>query len=300
MNRIFQALVVTAFAVGLTASLAPALMIAMKPPAQRALSVDVVVVGKVTAIEKETIEAAPFVGAPNKLQFKVAVVQVQTSLAGANNITHLKVGFIPPPPAVVQPAGKPGLVLPNRRGPMAPELKEGQEFVFFLSKHPDANFYVMPNMSPPLDVKAEETKKDIESLKKVLAIVADPMKALKADKVEDRAFAASVLASKYRSYPDSGGATDQVPIAADESKLILKGLADADWTKFDRTAPNGMQAFYSLGLRDKDGWVAPKPVPPQPGQTPVNYNLLTKEAFVKWLDGPGKDYAIKRIVSKKK
>ena len=183
---------------------------------------------------------------------------------------------------------------------MAPELKEGQEFVFFLAKHPDANFYVMPNMSPPLDLKAEETKKDLESLKKVLAVVGDPMKALKAEKADDRALAAAVLASKYRSYPDVGGEVDQTPIAADESKLILKGLAEADWTKFDRMAPNGMQAFYSLGLSDKDGWVAPKAAPQQPGQPAINYNTLTKEAFAKWLDGPGKDYTIKKIVAKKR
>ena len=55
-------------AVALTGSLAPALMIALKAPAQRALTADAVVVGKVTAIEKETVEATPFPGAPNKLE----------------------------------------------------------------------------------------------------------------------------------------------------------------------------------------------------------------------------------------
>lgn len=286
-------------AVALTGSLAPALMIAMKAPAQRALTADAVVVGKVTAIEKETVEATPFPGAPNKLQYKIAVVQVETALAGANNITHIKVGFIPLP-AAAAPQPAPGLVRPPiRRGNLLPELKEGQEFVFFLSKHHDANFYVMPNMSPPLEAKAEETKKELESLKKVLAIVGDPAKALKADKADDRAFAATVMATKYRSYPEAGGEIDQTPIAAEESKLILKGLAEADWTKLDR-APNSMQAFYSLGLTDKDGWVAPKPVPVQPGQPPVNYNQVTKDAFAKWLEGPGKDYRIKRIVPKKK
>ncbi len=295
MRRIFAALLIAGF----TASLSPALMIAIRSPAQRALSAEAVVIGKVTAIEQDSIEAAPFPGAPNKLAFKITVVQVETSLAGANNITHIKVGFIPPAPEAAQPV-KPAFVRPPiRRGPMATELKVGQEFVFFLAKHPDANFYVMPNMSPPLDVKAEETKKDIESLKKVLAIVGDPKKSLEADKADDRAFAAAVMASKYRSYPDAGGEVDQVPIAAAESKLILKGLAEGNWTKLDG-APNAMQVFYSLGLTEKDGWVAPKAAQPQPGQPPVNYNELTHKAFVKWLDGPGKDYSIKKIVPKKK
>ena len=49
-----------AAAVALTAAPTPALMIAQKSPTQRALSAEVVVVGKVTAVEKDAVEAAPF------------------------------------------------------------------------------------------------------------------------------------------------------------------------------------------------------------------------------------------------
>lgn len=300
MNRFLLTPAAAGLLVLLTTLPAPALRIAMKPPVQRALSADAVVIGKVTSIEKETVDATPFAGAPNKISYKVAVVKIDTALAGVKDVTHIKVGFIPPPPAAPAepvPGGpRPAIGRIN----IMPELKVGSEFVFFLAKHPDAGFYTLPAMSPPLDLKAEETKKEIEALKKVLSITADPMKALKAEKAEDRAVAATILATKYRSYPDAGGEVDQVAIPADESKLILKGLAEADWTKFDRMAPNGMQAFYSLGLTDKDGWVAPKAQRPQPGQPPVNFNDLTKTAFVKWVDGPGKDYTIKRIVAKKK
>lgn len=285
----------------LTCSAASALMIAVKSPAQRALTSEVVLIGKVNSIEKDTVEALPFPGAPNKIQYKLAVVQIDKALAGAENVTHIKVGFVPPPPAVPLQPQQPGVVRPAIRRPnILPELKEGQELVLFLSKHPSGNFYVMSAMSPPLEIKADDTKKDIEAIKKVLAVVAEPMKSLKAEKADDRSFAAVVLAGRYRAYPETGIEPEQVPISAEESKLILKGLAEVDWAKFDRSAPNGMQAFYSLGLTDKDGWVAPKAVPPQPGQPAPNYNLLTKEAFVRWLDGPGKDYVIKRIVPKKK
>ncbi|HEY3788933.1 MAG TPA: hypothetical protein VGL71_08765 [Urbifossiella sp.] len=302
MRRSFFSLVVAGLAIAATTSLAQALVIAMKPPTQRALSAQVVVVGKVTAIEKETVEAAPFHNAPNKLHYKVAVVRVETRLAGANDLTHIKIGFIPPPPQAAPPPIQPGVIRPaiKRRPNLLPELKEGQEMIFFLSKHPDAGFFVMSNMSPPLDMKAEGTKKEIESIKKVLAVAADPMKGLQSEKADDRAFAATVLASKYRAYPDTGGEVEQVPISAEENKLILKGLAEADWTKVDRSMPSPVQAFYSLGLTDKDDWVPPKAVPAKPGQAPVNYNALVKEAFVKWQDGPGKVYQIKRIVPKKK
>jgi hypothetical protein len=302
MRRSFLSLAVAALATALTAVPSTALMVAMKPAGQRALSAEAVVVGKVTSIEKDPVEAAPFANAPNKVAYKVAVVKVETALAGVKDVTHIKVGFIPPPPPAPAPVdnGQPRIGGGIRRPGLTPELKEDQEFVFFLSKHPSANFYVMPMMSPPLDVKAEGTKAELESVKKTLAVIADPMKALKSAKADERAFAAAVMAGKYRSYPDAGGEVDQVPINAEESKLILKGIAESDWAKFDRTAPNGMQSFYSLGLTDKDGWVPPKPVRPQPGQPAVNFNELTKEAFVKWLDGPGKDYVVKKIVPKKK
>lgn len=301
MRRFILAPAAAGLLVALMALPAPALRVAMKPPVQRAFSADAIVVGKVSAIEKETVEATPFVGAPKKIAYKVAVVKVETALAGVKDETHIKIGFIPPPPAAPAEPVPPNVPRPAvGRLNVMPELKEGQEFVFFLARHPVANFFTLPVMSPPLDMKAEETKKEIEAVKKVLAITADPMKALKSEKAEDRTFASTVLASKYRAYPDVGGEVDQVPIPADESKLILKGLAEADWTKADRAAPNGMQAFFSLGLTDKDGWTPPKPPRPQPGQPAVNFNQLTKDAFVQWLDGPGKDYVIKKIVSKKK
>jgi hypothetical protein len=301
MRRFFLGLGAAAVAVAMLAVPAPALMIAMKPAAQRAITAETIVVGKVTAIEKEVVEAAPFKNAPNKVAYKVAVVKVETALAGANNVTHIKIGFIPPPmnadPAPGGPGPRPAIA---RRPNLMPELKEGQEFVFFLSKHPTANFLVMPMMSPPLDVKNEETKKDLENIKKTLAVFADPVKALKSEKADERGFAAAVMIAKHRSHPDDGGEPDQTPIKAEESKLILKALAEADWTKFDRAAPNGMQSFYQLQLTDKDGWVMPKPVRPQPGQPAVNFNEVVKEAYVKWLDGAGKDYVIKKVVLKKK
>lgn len=288
---------------------ASALMIAMKPPVQRAIGADAVFVGKVTAIEKDTIDAAPFPGAPNKVAHKVAVVKIETPLAGADNVTHIKIGFVPPAkvaPPVPPPPG--GVRPPIRPGLQAPELKEGQEMLFFLTKHPSGEFYIMPNMSPPVEIKDEAGKKELEAVKKVVATLADPMKGLKSDKPEVRAETAAILVMKYRSYPDFGGEVDQVPIPAEESKLILKALAEANWSQPGGPRPgpavnnafNPLQAFYTLGLNEQDGWKQPPFPRPQPGQPPVDFNVVVKNAYVKWLDGPGKDYRIKMIVPKKK
>ncbi len=283
--------------VALLAAPSPALMIAMRPVPQRAVTAEAVVVGKVTAIENDPVEAAPFAGAPNTVAYKVAVVKIDTPLAGAANMTHLKVGFIPPPPPVkadpnLQPGGiRPGII---RRPGFNPELKVGDEYLLFLAKHPGGAFYMMPNMSPPVDLKAPTAKKEVEQVKAVLAAVADPMKGLKAAKAEDRLLAATALLAKYRAYPEGRGEAEQVPVAADESQLILKALAEADWTKFDPMAPNAQQAFYSLGLTPEDGWAQPKP---QPG---TNFQATMKTAFVKWVAGPGKTYQVKKFVPKTK
>ena len=84
-------------------------------------------------------------------------------------------------------------------------------------------------------------------------------------------------------------------IPADESRQLLKALAEVDWSKpanRDMIAP--FQGFVFLGLTEKDGWVPPKV---QPGE---NYTKVTQAAYVKWLDGPGKDYQIKQVVAKAK
>lgn len=250
-------------------------------PVERALRSPVVVVGKVTTVEKDTVETPLYPGG-NKLPYKIAVVKIETNLLGAENTTHLKVGFVP--------AGMGG-----RRGPENPELKEGQEWLFFVTKHHSGEFYAIPYMTPPVESGTPAFKGDVEAVKKLLATFADPVKALKAEKAEDRFNAAVALVTRYRSHPEGATETEQVEVPADESKLILKALAESEW-KNDRAGSrlNGPAAFYALALTDKDGWKQPAA---QPG---VDFTALTKEAFVKWLDGPGKDYKIKKIVPKKK
>lgn len=294
MRRFFPASVAAAAAVALFAVPAPALMIAFKPPLQRAITAEVVCVGKVTTIEKDTVDAEQFPGAANKVAHKIAVVKIETPLAGATGVTHIKVGYVPAPPP--PPAVGGGVRPPIRRpGFQMPELKEGAEFVFFLSKHPSGDFYTMPNMSPPIAGGTDEAKKEVEKIKKLLDALADPMKGLKSDKPAERFLTASALVTKYRTYPDRGGAPKESLVPLDESQLILKGLLESDWTKFDPDVQNGLTAFFSLGLSEKDGWVQPKPEPAKPGGVQPNHNATMKAAFAKWLDGPGKTYQIKKM-----
>jgi len=268
---------------------APALVMRVRTPLQSAAAADVVIVGKVTAIEKDAVEATPFPGAPNKVAYKIAVVKVQTPLAGAANLTHVKVAFLPRP----APNPKPVPIRPLP-GIQTPELKENDEFLFFLSRHPDGGFFVMPNMSPPMSLEGDEGKKALDVVKKVTAALADPMKGLKSASADERYLTASALLSRYRNPPDFAvGGVDQTAIPADESRLILKILLERDWVKPDPNNVSPTQLFFSLGLSDKDGWSMPKV---QPGMT---FNAVLKDEFSKWLAGPGKDYQIKKMVLKK-
>ena len=124
------------------------------------------------------------------------------------------------------------------------------------------------------------------------------MKALKSDKAETRTEAALVMVTKYRTPPQFVRDTEPVTIGAEESKLILKGLADGEW-KGGRFGgpPNAFMAFSQLGLTEKDGWIPPAIVN-VPGQPPPDFAAIQKDAFTKWLAGAGKDYQIKKIVPK--
>jgi hypothetical protein len=311
MKKLLQTSFALAAAVILISSLtaaqpvaAPAMRIAYRPVTQRAINADVVVVGKVTALEKDLVQAASSPGAKDTVGYKIAVVKIDSTLAGANKLTEIKVGFIPPakPDPNANPANPPVRPIRPIGRIQAPELKEGQELILFLAKHPSGDFYVIPAMTPPVDLTTEQGKKDLENVKKVTEILADPTKALKSDKPEDRSEAATVVIMKYRSFPASGGETEQVAIPVEESKQILKALTDGEWSNLVRTATstnlNPVQAFYSLGLTDKDGWIAPVVAPAAPGSAPVDFNAIQKDAFLNWLEGPGKNYQIKKVVPK--
>lgn len=295
MRRILLA----AGAVVLAVSVGPAfaLRIAAPAPAQAALNVQVVVTGKVKAVEKDLVEApSPYPGAKDKQNYKVAVVTVETGLIGADKLKEIKVGvFQPPKPA---PGKPPGGIRPPRGPAAAVELKEGQQVLLMLNKHPHADFYILGGFDAPADLTTDAGKKALEEVKKVSAIVADPTKALKADKPEARGEAAAVLVMKYRSGVPFGEA-EQVAVGAEESKLILQGLADGEWTaaRFGGT-PGPFAASHQLGLTNKDGWIEPVIAPSPPGAPPPNYAAIRKDAFTKWLAGPGKDYRIKKFVPK--
>jgi hypothetical protein len=205
-------------------------------------------------------------------------------------VTHVKVGFLPPPPA--DPAVPPGR---GGRGGFQPvNLNVEQSGVFFLTRHPGGEFYTITPMMAPLNARIDNYKSQADLVEKAAAALTDPMKALGAEKAADRFLAAAVLLSRYRGFPEDGRETELQKVPADESKLILKSIADADWKQAGENAPGAMQLFFQLGLNPESGFTPPHA---QPG---ADYTSVVKDAFVKWLAGPGTDYRIEKIVPKKK
>src|SRR5262245_25997590 len=82
---------------------------ALAPPRsmfERFAASDIVVTGKVTGFEKDTVEApSPYPGAKDKQTYKIAVVKIDTGFAGAEKLKEIRVGFLMPPKE--NPTGRP-------------------------------------------------------------------------------------------------------------------------------------------------------------------------------------------------
>ena len=270
---------------------------------QRVLSADVIVFGKVTAIDEKMTKTERWAGDKQMGDYRIATIKISESLSGIKGLTHIKVGM--QPPVAVRPTGpgftgpgggpiRPGGPIrrpPFRRPPLGPQditLTKGQEVCLFLRPHHKENFYVATSAYAALDKKAPTFARDLAEVHKFVKVLADPMSGLKAKSAGDRFQAAALLLEHYRTAKP--GAKEQ-PISAEESKLILLAIADGDWNArpiFRPGMPRPMTAqtcFYRLGLQPKDGWVQPR-----------NFQEFP-DAAKKWLKDNAGTYRIQRFVS---
>ncbi|HEX5272691.1 MAG TPA: hypothetical protein VFW33_19475 [Gemmataceae bacterium] len=290
MNR--TPLLVLAVAVGL--GLAPAAlaqpaagkMIAFSPIPQRVATADAVVVGKVTAIEDKTVTAEPMPGATNKVEYEVAVIKIGDGLLGTKGLTHVKVGMPKPP------AGGRG-IRPGGYGP--PKLTVDQEGVFFLNKHPTESFYLLLSPTSVISKASNDNyEKELARVKECAKLLADPRGGLKSKDADERLLTAGLLVAHYRAWGHRPNVKKE-DIDADESKLILKALGEADWTKaYTHEAISPLQTFAQLGMTEKDGW-SWKPTPGVP-LPPNAYADAAKE----WVKSHADTYRIQRVVEEKK
>lgn len=270
---------------------AKALVARMLSTPEKVVASDCIVVGKVVAIEEKPVEVEVAAGAP-KVSYKVASIKIDDSITGAKGLTHVRVGFVPPPEQPGNPGGGPPIRI--RRPGMILKLEVGQEGCFFLSKFAQSDFMVIPPLCQYIDKKAGDYDKQVALVRKAVKVLGDPMKALKAEKQDDRLQAAAIMLQKYNAYPaNRTGKVLRQPIGAEESKLILGALRDADWSKTDDAAMNPLVLFQRLGLQPKDGFQYPRV---QPGQ---DFNKVMQDAAKKWLKENADTYRVQHWVEQK-
>ncbi len=214
------------------------------PLPNRVATADLVVTGKVTAIEDKTVLAAPFPGAKNKTEYLIAVVTIGDALIAPKEAKTIRLGFVPIPPMVaISPAPFQATV--------------GQEGCFFLTKNGDGDFYLASGQLSFIDKKSPNFEKDVALIKRCTKILQDPDAALKGKSEEERFLAAGMLLAQYRTRKTAAAKTE--PIDAEQSKLILQALASTDWTPtndFMQLSPR--MVLGRLPLTDKDGWTPPR------------------------------------------
>ncbi|MGL4554866.1 MAG: hypothetical protein ACRC33_27175 [Gemmataceae bacterium] len=251
MNHRMLALALFAGATALTAKM---LMIAPPPAGMRAAAAQAVVVGKVIMLADSTVPAEMHPGDDRLMM--VATVKVQQTLLG-ERAREVKVGYFLPPPA------NPGVPVRSSRG-LWVNLAVGQEALLMLRPHPTrkgvmvvADHFGVINKAgnPAFDA-------EVDDVKKAAKLIADPAAGLRAADPAERLRATALLITRYRT-PPTDAATATEKLSAQESKLILTNLAEADWTAVSRGGRPGMthtpQAlFFRLGVTPADGWAPPR------------------------------------------
>jgi hypothetical protein len=263
--------------------------IRISPLPERVALASCIVTGKVTEIEEKKISAHQFPGVKEKVEYTIAVVEIKDGLLGAKGVTHVKVGFVEPQAA----PGDNGRDAPIRRPPIRFQpvtLAKNQEGCFLLTPHFEETFYTAPAFDYVINKQDNANyDKELDTIKQCAKLLADPDAGLKSKDAGDRFLTAALLVIRYRT--PTGANPKEEKVDAPQSKLILQGLADGDWSKgFSGTDLTPMMVFPRLNLTDKDNW---KPVAFQ------NYEKDFPEYAKKWIKDNGDSYAMKRFVEKK-
>jgi hypothetical protein len=266
--------------------------IAPFPQVNKTQAADLIVTGRVVAIEDQDAK----IPAPPNMVYRVAVVQVTEALKGKSENNMVRVAFqVPKNLPAVQPQPQPQPVPPFPiKKPFQPnfnvQLNVGMEGLYYLRKNPTEKLYTLVQTYGSF-VSVENNKQGFDFEVAQVKVTANPMTSLKAAKAEDRATAAVVLIKQYRQpvfVPGKGQV--QEPINAEESKLILKGLMEAQWPVTPAQINYNTHpaiAFNMLGVGPQDGFQ---------GAVQGIYSQGYADAAKAWLQKNWQTYQVKRFV----
>lgn len=259
------------------------MLVAPLPLPLRVARADVVITGKVTKIEDKTVTATQFPGNDNKVEYQIAVMQVDDPILNAKGIKEVRVGFVPQPGRVIRPGGF-----------RAVTLKVDDAGLLFLTKHSEADFYTIPAYYDIVQKENADFEKAVAEAKKAAKLLADPMASLKAKNAEERFVIAAMLVEQFRTMKQApNNEPKEEPIDAAQSKLILGAIRDADWAPPGEKPRIGLPltpqyVFGRLGLQPEDNWT-----PPVAGG---DYLAAAQQ----WLKANADTYRIKKFVTENK
>ncbi len=247
MRRLWVGLVLGLGCLAVTAA-ARAGVVARPTGPDRLVLAQVVVVGTVTAIEDKDIDLPFTPNGPATVKYKVAVVKVSDTIKGTERVQTVRIAFQLPPTV------NPKIKLP--RLPRNPELKTGQEGLFYLTKHFKEPVYQLVGMPGVVlrDPNGQTFANEITKVKHKVRLLRAPLESLRSSTAADRVQTAALLIGTYR----GTFSKKTEPINADESKLILMAVAEANWQASPLDPLNGRYLFGRLGITAKDGWTPPQ------------------------------------------
>lgn len=265
-------------------------------PIQQATQADVVIIGKITDLEPDLTMIEQYKGG-GPIAHMIANVRIEDSLAGVQGLTNLRIGFVPTNRPFQSEEFGIQLQRNGRQWRGNVNLVQGQEACFMLQRHPIADFYVLLPYAYPIDKNELTFDADMKAVRNVLKAFREPVKALQAKDASERQLAACALVTRYRTQRNSNVpvTVTNVPIAADESKLILQALSEMKWGElpFD---PNGtfsvQNVFHQLGLTPQNGWQQPQP------KANEDHNAVMDKAVSDWFKANAETFRIQRLVMK--
>jgi hypothetical protein len=288
------------------------------PPSQESdrihlvASSDVIVIGKATAHEAKTASLRLSPNSEAKGEWCFGTVKVTKVLLGTRALTEIRVGM-PLNFSMVRdnpkdPKSPSHKVLQDSKKALNYSLPLKKEKLYFLNKHFEGDFY-RPSPYNFLDVYPNKSKaardKDLAAIKQLVKLLENPEKGLK-DRVQyNRLRTAALLIYRYRSVKSgnmTGAKTE--PIDAEESKLIMSALAEANWfPKYGPATISPRLLFMAMGVTEADGYKPPprtiNDLGPGLGET-KEYARKATLAAQKWVKENRTKYRIKRFVENKK
>jgi hypothetical protein len=240
--------------------------------AQKVAVADCVVLGKITAIQDKPAQGK---GEMRGWDFTIVEVEVKESLYGAKDKKQVRLGF----PHIDKQA------VDAKPGPK-PDLTVGQIGFFCGLLDGTNDFYIVP-MGCSCAEKEPGFKKDLTAARRLGRLLQDPEEGLKSADVEDRLLTASMLVLRNCYAPWRRGMVGAAkPIDREQSKRILRALAEGDWKKNRQEVRHAVAALL---LSVKFGAPPLKDFPVEKGEE--QWTAATKQ----WLKQNAETYRIHQL-----